>query len=501
MSDIFISYKREDRARAESFAHAFEQEGWSVFWDRDILPGKAFDLFLSEELAVARCIVVLWSVRSVGSDWVKEEAQRGASRNILVPVLIDEVSPPLGFGRIEAAELHYWDGDTSDREYQNLIRAIRALVEQHSRPEPSTTPVPAPTAEALPPNLASTKKSPPAGPRHARRIKTQGIVAGLLILVVVAIVIVVLVLRPRADRVFASLGLLEPEGVPSQDEGTFPTTYAYQRTDGGLRVSHSNPYLSDLLQSGVIHTDPYIPVTYPKLSVKVLNRTDQPVLLSEAVIHVESSEVDTEPVPWIQSDFDSYDTFHIVNDGWGALEDAASDLEILAAASCPVGPVPATGLPHHLRLGRILELRTVEVTPFVPARMRNREYACVRGRLGYTTERKQARQSQFKTLVKLSGPFVAPPLPPNTVYGVVLPAGKSGYTKNLSIGQEIAAGRSDHFLLQLMTDKSASFTLRLTIKGIDETEVLSERVELSIFVPRTKVPELVDQRELLPSNK
>ena len=59
MSDIFISYKREDKAQAARLAGAFEAEGWTVFWDRDILPGKTVDRAIAEELAAAKCVVVL----------------------------------------------------------------------------------------------------------------------------------------------------------------------------------------------------------------------------------------------------------------------------------------------------------------------------------------------------------------------------------------------------------------------------------------------------------
>lgn len=40
MTDIFISYASEDRARAGQFASAFEARGWSVWWDRRIVPVK-----------------------------------------------------------------------------------------------------------------------------------------------------------------------------------------------------------------------------------------------------------------------------------------------------------------------------------------------------------------------------------------------------------------------------------------------------------------------------
>jgi TIR domain len=103
--DVFISYAREDRATAERLAHALSKEARSVWWDREIPPGKKFDEVIGEQIGAARCIVVLWSRASVESDWIKGEADEGKRRGVLVPALIENVRIPLGFGRIQAADL------------------------------------------------------------------------------------------------------------------------------------------------------------------------------------------------------------------------------------------------------------------------------------------------------------------------------------------------------------------------------------------------------------
>jgi len=105
MSDIFISYARADRPRAAAVAKALEDHGWSVWWDWKIPAGKTFRQVIQEQLDEARCVIVLWSVKSVTRTWVIEEAADGAQRGILVPAFIENVRPPLGFREIQAADL------------------------------------------------------------------------------------------------------------------------------------------------------------------------------------------------------------------------------------------------------------------------------------------------------------------------------------------------------------------------------------------------------------
>ena len=93
MSDIFLSYAREDLPRAQNMAASLEALGFSVFWDRRILPGETFDEVIAQALKEAHCVVVLWSFASVASHWVKDEAVEGQNRQVLVPVLIDELLP------------------------------------------------------------------------------------------------------------------------------------------------------------------------------------------------------------------------------------------------------------------------------------------------------------------------------------------------------------------------------------------------------------------------
>lgn len=131
MSDIFVSYDSEDRARAEPIVRAFEREGWSVFWDKgdkEYIPDDALDAFIANELDAVKCIVVLWSEAAMTSEAVKQESQHGMLRNNLISVLIDETWLPFGVDRIGSIDLIDWDGDPNDMAYRDLVRKVNAHI-------------------------------------------------------------------------------------------------------------------------------------------------------------------------------------------------------------------------------------------------------------------------------------------------------------------------------------------------------------------------------------
>jgi hypothetical protein len=143
MSDIFLSYASEDLPRVGLLIRALERPGWSVWWDRTILPGRTFDQVIEEALDAAHCVVVVWSQHSVNSDWVKTEAAEGARRRILVPVLLDEVRIPLEFRRIQAARLLDWHDTGPHPEFDMVVRAVEETLESGAAPSIRPPPNPA----------------------------------------------------------------------------------------------------------------------------------------------------------------------------------------------------------------------------------------------------------------------------------------------------------------------------------------------------------------------
>lgn len=139
MSQIFLSYSSNDRERVIPLVHALQEDGYTVWWDREIRPGPSFDREIEREISEAGCIVVVWSANSVESEWVRAEVEEGARRGLLVPVLIDEVLPPLAHRRRQAANLTGWDGER-DGEYAKLVSGIEAtLGGEQPQPEVNDT--------------------------------------------------------------------------------------------------------------------------------------------------------------------------------------------------------------------------------------------------------------------------------------------------------------------------------------------------------------------------
>lgn len=134
VADVFISYAHEDHAFVRMMTPALEAEGFSVWWDHTIPPGKTWDGVIAAGIAEARCCIVLWSKHSVASDWVKEEATIAKDHKKFLPVQIDGSEPPVGFRRIQSAHLQDWNGAVSNPQWQMLVREVRAVIDQAGGP-------------------------------------------------------------------------------------------------------------------------------------------------------------------------------------------------------------------------------------------------------------------------------------------------------------------------------------------------------------------------------
>lgn len=126
MADIFISYASEDRNRVRPLAEALEARGFNIWWDRSLAAGQDYTAIIEKELKGAKAVIVLWTQSSANSTFVRDEAGRARDEGRLVPVMLDQVQIPLGFGAFQAEDFTRWNGGANAPQMQLLVEVLSA---------------------------------------------------------------------------------------------------------------------------------------------------------------------------------------------------------------------------------------------------------------------------------------------------------------------------------------------------------------------------------------
>jgi len=126
MADVFISYSRADRKKAEQIKECIEAQSLTVWMDTRLEAGEIWDETIERELSNAKCVMVLWSNHSVISRWVRTEATYALERGILLPILIDNVAPPLAFKLVQADDLSGWNGNCG--QLKKTLKRVDAII-------------------------------------------------------------------------------------------------------------------------------------------------------------------------------------------------------------------------------------------------------------------------------------------------------------------------------------------------------------------------------------
>jgi|CXWL01.1.fsa_nt_gi tetratricopeptide (TPR) repeat protein len=126
MADIFISYASEDRARVRPLAEALLARGFNIWWDRSLSAGQDYTAIIERELKSAKAVIVVWTQASTHSTFVRDEAGRARDEGRLVPVSLDKVDIPLGFGSYQAEDFSNWNGGANAPQVQLLEEVLKA---------------------------------------------------------------------------------------------------------------------------------------------------------------------------------------------------------------------------------------------------------------------------------------------------------------------------------------------------------------------------------------
>jgi TolB-like protein len=139
LSDVFLSYCREDQTTVRRFAEALQREGLSVWWDQSLRSGEAYDKVTEAALREAGAVVVLWSRTSVDSRWVRAEATTADRRGTLMPVMIEPCERPIMFELTHTADLSHWKGETNDPAWRSFLTDVCRFIENGRKPAASDT--------------------------------------------------------------------------------------------------------------------------------------------------------------------------------------------------------------------------------------------------------------------------------------------------------------------------------------------------------------------------
>ncbi|MEM9739716.1 MAG: toll/interleukin-1 receptor domain-containing protein [Pseudomonadota bacterium] len=137
MADVFISYARTERAKAERIKGLLEGVGLSVFFDVDSLDGgDVFPDILDREVKSAGAVLGLWSPHALSRPWVKIECLIGKDRGVLVPASLEPINAlidlPAAFYGIQHIDLSDFQGNISDPNWASLLRSLARTL---NRPE------------------------------------------------------------------------------------------------------------------------------------------------------------------------------------------------------------------------------------------------------------------------------------------------------------------------------------------------------------------------------
>jgi hypothetical protein len=137
MSDIFLSYAIEDRAKAAKLASVFAQQHWTVWRDWPKFGSDVhYIAVIRKELVSAKVKVILWS-RAAEPRWFPRKKEDEHSEQFLfIPVLLEKVELPPKFSHSAPFDLSDWDGEESHIGLQDLLRYLRALLPTSSPAAP-----------------------------------------------------------------------------------------------------------------------------------------------------------------------------------------------------------------------------------------------------------------------------------------------------------------------------------------------------------------------------
>lgn len=132
MVDVFISYPRTARAKAESIKTRLETLGLDCYFDLERIDGGAnFPDTIDRALRGSKAVLCCWSPRYFERPWCMIECRDGLAREIMVPVAVERFerfAPPADLRLINWYNLVDWRGEDAHEDWRRTLLRLGKLV-------------------------------------------------------------------------------------------------------------------------------------------------------------------------------------------------------------------------------------------------------------------------------------------------------------------------------------------------------------------------------------
>lgn len=140
MSDVFISYKREERDAVRLIAEELRALRLDVWFDEALQSGVTFDDRIAQEIETAKAVLICWTPDAIASRWVRSEA--ALAQDKLVPCFLrpTRLVPP--FNLFQTEDLTSWAGQDDDPAWLKILARIGELTGRPGLPAYHTVMLP-----------------------------------------------------------------------------------------------------------------------------------------------------------------------------------------------------------------------------------------------------------------------------------------------------------------------------------------------------------------------
>ena len=138
MVDVFISYPRAQRERAEPIKAKLQALDLDVFFDIDGIDGGAeFPSVITKALDTSRAVLACCSPLYFTRPWCITEFAEGHERKVLVPLTLERferTAPPANARRLNYLDLTAWSGEDAHEDWNRALITLGKLVGRELAP-------------------------------------------------------------------------------------------------------------------------------------------------------------------------------------------------------------------------------------------------------------------------------------------------------------------------------------------------------------------------------